>query len=88
MSTAYLEFGTRVLITAKFIRTKSGNKRKWEAVDIEPRQGIYIGVRTLSDGVMEDGVVYRSVRRFPAAIVAVSTTESPILVPFIRVEEV
>lgn len=58
----------------------------WRADPIEPRQGLYIGARTLANGErwIEDevGYVFEAKERFRAALVVFSARENPVLVPF------
>jgi len=90
------EFGQKVRITHKFVRTtrfigkRGGNDilvrwRVW-SVNSFNKVGLYIGQRTLADGIIEDGD-YDEGRFFvpkkyiEAALVVYSLNENPVYVP-------
>ena len=76
-----LEFGARVTITSRLVREDA----KWETKDFDaPRTGIFLGLRTLSDGYKdwEDYpgpryADYTPTRYRRACLVAVNEKENP-----------
>lgn len=91
-------FGTRVRVSAKLRRGADvyshGRRGKlWMRTPIAPREAIYIGKRTLSDGKREtedvgEGVIYIywPERYFSAALVVFNERERPALVPWDALE--
>ena len=47
-----MKLGDKVIVSAVLCRTQEGKHRMWREMEIQPREGIYIGVRTLSNGVV------------------------------------
>jgi hypothetical protein len=64
----------------------------WEPLPVDPpREGIYIGRRTLADGRAdyigpEEGTVFYPEKHYPAALVVFSERERPVLVPIDAIE--
>lgn len=87
------KFGEKVICTAKFIRHRqkidiNRDKKYWKKEHFTARTGIYLGLRTLSDGFAvhtEDDwyfeATFEATRIFPVALVALSKRENPIYVP-------
>ena len=92
------QFGGRVRVSAVYRRAYISNGRnaatkEWRVRDIKPRDALYIGYRTLSDGVShyggfheDDGFYYAPSRHFTAALVVFSERERPVLVPLTALE--
>jgi hypothetical protein len=91
-----IKFGAAVTANAVLRRrTRIGERntdeKYWDAWAIKPRTGLYIGARTLSNGVRwyepEVGMVYEAKgAHFRAALVVFSAKEKPVLVPFDSLE--
>jgi len=84
------KFGWKVVCTAKFVRRRrminiNRDEKYWRKVDFPvTRTGIYLGLRTLSDGLAvhtEDDWYFETTKRFPVAFVVLSSRENPIYVP-------
>lgn len=88
-----VEFGAVVTVSAVYRRRYQHNeqgprwgvRKYWDAWKIKPRDGLYIGGRTLSNGQRwyedEVGAVYEPAEYFRAALVVFSERERPVLVP-------
>ena len=84
-------FGSEVTAYAIYERKAqyvngANTKKYWKARVIEKRKGLYIGYRTLYDGVREwigseEGVWFIPDRHFEAALVVFSPRERPVYVP-------
>lgn len=61
------------------------DEKRWEPKAIEPRDGVLIGWRTLSNGTRawheEEGYCYTATEHFGAALVVFSLRENPVYVP-------
>lgn len=72
---------------SRVIRNNSQTTKIWEAWPIKPRTAIYLGLRTLSNGVREwedeVGAIYipDTDGYIKAALVCFSTKENPVYVP-------
>lgn len=83
------KFGEKVICTAKFIRHRqkidiNRDEKYWKKEHFTARTGIYLGLRTLSDGVAvytEYDLYFETTRIFPVALVALSSRENPTYVP-------
>lgn len=85
-------FGATVTVSQIYRRrTRIGERntdeKYWDVWAIKPRTALYIGARTLSNGVrwyeQEVGMVYEPRgERIRAALVVFSARERPVLVPF------
>jgi len=82
-----LEYGSRVSATKKLVR----GFRVWEEVDCVI-QGIYLGVRTLSNGTSthnrEEGSCYTPKEHFKCALVSPGPNQNCVYVPLTSVKEV
>ncbi len=93
-----LQLGQKVTITAKYIRRQTyfGDNRVakfWYKVDLKPREGIYIGRRTLTNGtrVWDGGsemYIYSPEEYVHAILVVFSDLHRPVLVPMDSFSEV
>jgi hypothetical protein len=93
-------FGARVRASATLRRRRRSRGRSWhddkwwEERPLEtPRDGLYIGKRTISDGYTEvedtgEGVlyIYNPEQHYTAALVVFSERERPVLVPWSALE--
>jgi len=80
-----MEFGQKTTVSSYLVRRLEGNGRKfWRDKEIEQREGICIGFRTLSEGSRhydsEYGWEYRATNYFRAALVVFSERENPVYV--------
>ena len=48
--------GKLVTVTKQYTKVARGSWRKWESVDIEPRQGWIVGYRTIYSGYMDSDI--------------------------------
>jgi len=87
-----MKLGDRVTCIAvlwRRTRYPDSGRRQWKYWDtklITPREGIYIGTRTLFNGEREyigseEGVAFYPREHFRAALVVFSERENPVLVP-------
>lgn len=90
-------FGSRVICSAKLVRRQRyksdgyGTDKYWHEQAIQPREGIYIGMRHLSNGVRiwigsEEGWSYEPREYITAALVVFNERENPMLVPLSALE--
>lgn len=93
-----MKLGDKVTVSAVLHRRqehthdhKWGVRKFWDAWEITPRTGLYIGGRTLSNGRRwyedEAGAVYEPESYFRAALVVFSGREKPVLVPLDCMQE-
>ncbi len=85
-----MKFGDTITVDAVYrrrlrVHERQTNEKFWDARAIKPREGIYIGQRTLSNGLRwfedEVGMVYEPKHYFRAALVVFNERENPVLVP-------
>jgi hypothetical protein len=87
-----MKLGDRIKFTARLERkTRSAgegrgwNRKCWERRDHDPAEGVFIGTRTLQDGVREwdseYGWSWCKDRHFEAALVVFSERQAPVHVP-------
>lgn len=90
-----MKLGQRVKTTALFYRRKrptrpeypggSYNRKQWERKDHLEKEGIFIGTRTLQNGVREYdsdcGWIWHKDGHFEAALVVFNERQSPVPVP-------
>lgn len=84
-----LQLGQRIVCTAKYVRwidRSNGVYKYWRRIEIKPREGIYIGRRTLQNGVREwqgdgDGYIFHPQEYVQAVLVVFNEHEKPVLVP-------
>ena len=86
-----MKLGDKVTCSAVYRRyadysVRGGVGKNWSRWAYGPRNGIYIGTRTLSNGVRvwegsEEGMSYTPKEYLRAALVVFSTREKPMLVP-------
>jgi hypothetical protein len=92
-----VKLGDKVTVSAVLHRRqeykgdrKWGVHKYWDAWEITPRAGLYIGGRTLSNGQRwyedEVGAVYEPETYFRAALVVFSEREKPVFVPLDQLE--
>lgn len=93
---APIEFGDKVVVTEVYQRrgaASSGRSPKyWERKSIQRRKGLYIGTRTLANGVTEwvgseEGYCFFPREHFKAALVVFSERERPVLVPIDNIRD-
>ena len=82
-----MKLGDRVTVTRVLKRMAEGNNKKyWQRRKIVHRQGLLIGIRTLSDGIRrwdgyeDGGWSYEAKDHFKAAMVVFSLKEKPVFV--------
>jgi hypothetical protein len=90
-----IEFGKKV--TCREVLERKGDHSKlptykyWMSRPIEKRDGIFLGLRTLSDGTTsydyEEGTRYKPKHYIKAAVVCFSEKESPVYVPIEALRE-
>lgn len=86
---SHFKFGDRVACTAKLIRCRRmingiRDEKYWKKEEFTARIGIYLGQRTLKDGLAvhtEDDWYFETTKRFPVALIVLSSRENPIYVP-------
>lgn len=96
-----LTFGCRVRVGSTYKRRQRHTTDRgwvwlkwWEAQKLEqPREGLYIGYRTLADGKSEyigseEGTAFTADRHFRAALVVFGERNSPVLVPLEAIEAI
>jgi hypothetical protein len=81
-----MKLGDRVTVGAVFVRDKSTTINKWVSVKTAPREGIYIGRRTLWNGRAvyvgaEDGIEFRPTEHLSAVLVVFTEHQNPRYVP-------
>jgi len=92
MTTQGLKHGDRVIVSASMRRVtgaKVGYQRyekSWQVFGTRDRHGIFLGWRTLANGVSEYGTfeeptTFSAKEHIKVALVSVSTTRNPIYVP-------
>lgn len=90
-----MNLGEKVIVSAVLVRrtrTLRGYaaEKTWQPRPMEPREGLYIGYRTLADGVRdaedEVGYTFEPKRHFRAALVVFSDRTNPVLVPLDQIE--
>ena len=87
-----MKLGDRVVFTARLQRAhhKIGTRVYWKQIETNPRDGIYIGTRTLWDGKrsLEDevGYIFEPISHFEAALVVFAERQKPIFVPLDAIE--
>ena len=81
MSKLKHSFGAKVVFWSKFVRAKGeGTSISWVSTKIKREEGIFLGYRTLSNGIMLcDEWIPRIY--FKAALVCLSPIRNPIYVP-------
>ena len=87
------EFGSKVKVTAVYRRAGTTRERKnrkyWRVNPIAPREGLYIGYRTLYNGYVEYddyGGTFHPQEHYKAALVVFNEREKPVLVPLAHIE--
>lgn len=90
-------FGSKVVVTHTYYRIESGGgpngvPKRWHRRSLsKPRQGIYIGSRTLSDGNVrydEYGIgEFYAEKYYQAGLVVFNARENPVYVPLDAIEE-
>ena len=87
-----MKLGDRIKATARLDRKtrsagegKGWNRKQWERSDHDPKEGVFIGTRTLQDGVRQwdsdYGREWIKERHFEAALVVYNERQSPVHVP-------
>ena len=79
-------FGSKVAFRAKFVRIeREGRRRYWIHMPIKRTEGIFLGYRTLSNGVVQTdsvgGPVWVPNIHFVVFLVCPSRTQNPLYVP-------
>ena len=91
-----MQLGDRVLCSAVLwrrteVRSRQNDRKYWDTKTIEPREGVYIGMRTLANGERwwedEVGYVFEPKEHFRAALVVFSERENPVLIPLDALQE-
>jgi len=93
-----MKFGNEVTVSAVFKRRTKGQNmpdtvyKYWEKVRIKTRSGLFLGIRTISNGARDYdpdyGCVYRAKEYIKAALVVFSEREKPVYAPMENVEEI
>jgi hypothetical protein len=88
-----MKLGDKVTCTARYLRSRASEHRKWYALSMRAREGMYIGTRTLANGIAEwegedEGMVFQAGEYFRVALVVFSERENPVYVPLAAIEKV
>lgn len=77
------EHGDKVIITAKYKRNYTYNSATWVPHGIKNTLGIFLGYRTLKNGVLYDdyGTQFEPKEYVKAGLVSISPHMNPIYVP-------
>lgn len=91
-----LPLGAQCAYTARFVRNgvhayRQTSRKRWERIDLDITiPCVYIGWRTLSDGLNDyepdEGYVYVAEHHFDAALVVYDARCRPVFVPFDALE--
>ncbi len=80
-----IKHGQRVMFTEVFTRAGRGKSVFWQSRSVDVAKGVYLGVRTLRDGIVEfdheAGCAFKCKRAFRAALVSPGLQRNPIYVP-------